>query len=498
MTTLSGLTRFKGRATHFSTAQLLTAIVFIAIFTMAVRRPVDSDTWWHLKAGQYIVEQGHFFRFDPFSHTHLGQSWLYPKLVQLLLYGLYAAGGWAGLSLGLAATVTLAFALLWPVTPGNLYGRAFATILGALTSSLIWVARPQMVSFILGALLLLWLELYKRRGSRWLYLFPLLTALWANMHGGYAIAFMLLAAYAAGETANRLSGHQADPVLTWPQIGRLLLIGLTGYLAVSLNPYGWQMWRYPFMTVNIGILREAIQEWNSPNFHTPITWPFVIMFLLTLTVLGRSPRRVDWSDLAVFGLWSGWSFFAVRNVGLYGLLTVPLLARYTEAVVGPYLPQPRRASPGLARLNWLLLALLLLPAVAQISLTLSQINRQIESDDLPRAAVAFIAAERPPGPLFNSYNWGGYILFKLWPDYPIYIDGRTDLYQNDFIRRYLTVMAGEAGWEQTLTDDRINLVLVESGSGLAKALANQAGWRQLYHDELAVLFARQVALGTGR
>ena len=490
---------FKTKAYNFSAQQLLVAIVFIAIFAMAVRMPADTDTWWHLRSGQYIIENQEFFTDDPFTHTHPGQAWFYPKLAQVVLYKIYVLGGWVALSLSLAVTVTVAFGLVWLVTPGNLYGRAFALILGAVTTSLIWVARPQMVSFGLSALLLVLLERYKRTGSRWIFIFPLLTALWANMHGGYAIAFMLLAAYIVGEGVNRLTHHDEDPVLTWSQIRNLLGIGLVGFLTVALNPYGWRMWTYPFLTVNIGILREAIQEWNSPNFHAPITWPFVIMFLLTLTVMGRSKQRVDWSDLAVFSLWSAWSFFAVRNVGLYGLLTVPALARYGDAVVGDYLPQPRRSrvglSPLLVRVNWLVLSLMLILAGTQVSLTLSQITRQVEGDHLPQAAVAYIATNQPAGPLFNSYNWGGYLLFKLWPDYPIYIDGRTDLYRDDFIRRYLNVSAAGEGWQKTLDEDHINLVLVESLSGLDKSLKQEPTWSELYRDDLAVIFARKNTVG---
>jgi len=98
---------------------------------------------------------------------------------------------------------------VWQVTPGNLYIRAFSIVLGAITSAVVWVARPHMLSFVLAGLVLLLLERYKRSGSRWIYALPLITLLWANVHGGYAIALMLVAAYVAGEALNRLSGTTA-------------------------------------------------------------------------------------------------------------------------------------------------------------------------------------------------------------------------------------------------------------------------------------------------
>jgi hypothetical protein len=143
------------------------------------------------------------------------------------------------------------------------------------------------------------------------------------------------------------------------------------------------------------------------------------------------------------------------------------------------------------RLNWLLLGLILLAALLKMALPLSpQVNLQAEQAALPYQAVEFIKREKPPGPMFNSYNWGGYLIFKLWPDYPIYIDGRTDLYDDLFIRRYLRVVAGEAGWSDILAEDQINLVLIERNSTLAKRLAADPAWRSLYQDELAALFGR--------
>jgi hypothetical protein len=107
--------------------------------------------------------------------------------------------------------------------------------------------------------------------------------------------------------------------------------------------------------------------------------------------------------------------------------------------------------------------------------------------------VQFIQKNKPPGPIFNSYNWGGYLIYKLWPAYPVYIDGRTDLYDDSFIRRYLDVMVANEGWEQTLDEDGINLVLIESNSILAKFLEDRADWVEIYRDDLAVIYLRKSA-----
>ncbi|MBI1882149.1 MAG: hypothetical protein HYR94_28585 [Chloroflexi bacterium] len=505
------------RTTQFASLtipRLLIAILFIAIFTMAVRLPADSDTWWHLRSGQYIVENLAVPTPDPFSHTKAGASWIdHGWLAQLFWYSLYALGGWPGLSLGLAALVTLTFWLIWQVTPGNLYLRAFTMVLGAITSAVVWAARPQMVSFLLAGLILFLLEKYKREGRRWVYTLPLVMLLWVNIHGGYAIGFMLLGVYIVGEIFNNLTGHSQDPVVAWPQLGPLLVVGAISFAVVVINPHGWQMWLYPFRTVGIGALRDFVQEWRSPDFHLSLTWAFLVMLLLSLAALGRSPRRADWTDLAMLGLWTFWGLFAARNIGLYGLLTIPALARYADAAWGEFLPGERKGklrelrgtegtkeAPSVpsksfssARLNWVLLGLVVVAALVKIGVALApQAAIKAEEDSLPAKAVQFIQANQPAGPLFNSYNWGGYLIFKLWPDYPVYIDGRTDLYDDAFIRRYLNVAAGGEGWEQTLDQDGINLALIESDSALARFLQQAPAWTMLYHDDKASVFARNV------
>jgi hypothetical protein len=117
-----------------------------------------------------------------------------------------------------------------------------------------------------------------------------------------------------------------------------------------------------------------------------------------------------------------------------------------------------------------------------------------EEQSLPAKAVQFMQQNSPPGPLFNSYNWGGYLIFKLWPDYPVYIDGRTDLYDDAFLRRYLNVATGGEGWRQSLDEDGINLVLIESDSTLAKFLAGSSAWTKIYQDNLATVFVRKTVV----
>jgi hypothetical protein len=146
----------------------------------------------------------------------------------------------------------------------------------------------------------------------------------------------------------------------------------------------------------------------------------------------------------------------------------------------------------LSVVNWLLLLLIAIAALVKIYMPLAPgVVEKATRDSLPVDAVAFVQDQRPPGPMFNNYNWGGYLLFSLWPDYPVFVDGRTDLYDDAFLRQYLSTYVADEGWQESLDEYGIRLVIVETNSVLAKFLRIEPGWQEAYRDEMAAVFTRE-------
>jgi hypothetical protein len=371
----------------------------------------------------------------------------------------------------------------------------------------VWAARPQIVSFFLTALFAYVLDRHKRHNGRLLPWLPLIVLLWANVHGGYAIAFILMLCYVAGEGANLLLAHREDPVLSGRQLLHLLLVMGLCFLVVIINPNMWQMWLYPFRTVGIGILRDFIQEWQSPDFHLAWQQPFVLLLLLTVLALTRSDRRADFTDLALLAVWTIWALLAARNIAIFAIVAVPIFVRYGTAAwerqledwrevewAQPLLRgagQPMASGRTLRLLNWLLLALITIAALIKIYMPLAPgAMEEATRESLPVDAVAYVQNQRPPGPIFNSYNWGGYLIFTLWPDYLVFVDGRTDLYDDDFLHQYLSIYVADDGWQASLDEYGIQLVIVEANSVLAKFLRIDLQWQEAYRDQMAVVFTR--------
>jgi hypothetical protein len=485
--------------------RLMVAILFILLFAMAVRTPTDTDTWWHIRSGEYMVKQHEIPQTDPFSHTRFGKKWIdHSWGSQLIMYGAYELfgdgsrpgdSGNIGLSLYMAALATVGMAFVYLMCEGNAYVRAFVVVIGAAAAAVFWSPRPQMFSFMLGALVLYLLHLYKRRQIDRLWLIPLIMAVWANLHGGFAIGFIFLFGSIAGEVLGNLFDRQDERVVPWGPLKKMLLVTAVAIPAVALNPYGVQMLAYPFHTVRIGVLQSFIQEWASPNFHERQTWPFALLLLGVLAAAGLSRRRIDWTDLVLV---CGTGFMALtagRNIAVFAIAASPVLSRHLDAWLtdrGWQIRLRRTVSGSMAIINWTLLAVILLGALVKIAAAVNETTvRQAQELYFPVEAADYLHSTPLPGKMFNSYNWGGYLMFAA-PDVPVYVDGRTDLYEDAFLRRYLDIVFLHDGWDTALDEQGIGFVAIEANSVLASMLRTmpQRWDEHLFDDGRSAVFVR--------
>lgn len=485
------------------TRRLVVAIVFVSIFALAARVPTDSDTWWHLRAGQVTLESGRILQTDLFSHTREGADWVnHSWLSQVILFWLFKALSYAGLGLWIATLVTVAFVLVYLQMEGDSFSRAFILILAATTSSVIWSARPQLVSFAFTAAVCYILYLLKWRQVNRLWVLPPLFVLWVNLHAGYALGFIVLAGFTAGEVFNHLVGRivpTEDPVVRWRDLGLVVGIALLSALLLVINPNTTRMWTYYLDTVRIGTLRDYIQEWRSPDFHPLHTQPFIWLLLATMGMIGLSRRRADGTDLALVAGLAYAGLLAARNIGPFALVAAPALSRHLGDLLArsgwtARLRATRRSSPRRGAVNLALLALVVALALVRIQTTLSPAtNRQAMAEKFPADAVSWMRDNQPPGEMFNPYEWGGYLIWKLWPEYQVFADGRTDLYGDEFLRAHLNVALARPGFEQTLDRYDVNLVLTQPESTLAVGLERVGGWDQAYRDSIATIYVREDA-----
>jgi hypothetical protein len=473
-------------------------ILFALLFALAVRIPTDSDTWWHILSGEYTLTRGMIYT-DPFSFTKQGEPWINHSWgSQVILYLVWKVAGNFGLAIYTAGLATAGMAFVYRICAGSVYLRAFALVLGAATAAVFWSPRPQMLSFFLSTVVLYLLFIYKLEKIDRLWLLPVVMLVWGNLHAGFSIGFILLGGVIAGEILGNIFDPNSEYVITWPGIRKLVIIAVISAGVLVINPYGLDMLRVPFQTISIGALRDFIQEWNSPNFHERQTWPFIMLVFALLGAVGASSKKLDWTDFVLVCGTAFMSLLAGRNIAVFAIVATPVLTYHANALLverGWVVRPMKHVTARMARLNWLLVIGISLAALAKVLLVLdTKTVAEAQASILPIKVAEYLNAEQPAGPMFNSYNWGGYLMFAA-PQYPVFVDGRTDLYGDEFLLRYLRTATGGRDWRETLDEYGINLVVVEAGSGLALNLAEEPGWQQVYpldeSDMMAVVYVRE-------
>jgi hypothetical protein len=472
------------------------------LLAMTARNAVDPDLWWHLRTGQWIVETGHVPHTDPFSFTRTGHAWVsHEWLSDVVFYELWKHTGAAVLIVFSAIITTAGFMLLYLrclTYGGKRHWAAAATALGALAAAPCWGVRPQMFTFTLASLLL-WLVESGEDRPRLLLWIPPLFLLWLNLHAGFALGPVLLLAYGAGLMVETAVGdtpwQHARPVVL-----RVLLVLLACLVLVPLNPSGAQLYRYPFDTLRSPEMRSLIVEWHSPNFHEGFYRPFLLVWLLVLSALatrscasGAQPRRHTGGRVMLPLLVTGFAALdAVRHIPIFVLLAIPVL---TAALPVASASSPvRRWRPDSSRLRPLFNgAVVVLIAVFALARWVSLAHTQDahEAEQFPEKAVEFLRVGNYPPKLFVYYDWGGYAIWKLYPEYRVFVDGRADLYGDDLLRQFQTAVNLRTGWQDVLDRWGLEAVLVPPSCALAQALLLDPEWHVAFSDSQAVILLRK-------
>ena len=478
------------------TRRLFALLLIVALFTMSVREVTDPDVWWHLRTGQFILETRTIPHSDIFSSTVTGSEWVtHEWLSEVIIYAVYSWFGIFGLMIFFSALVTCIFWVAFLTSPGRPYIAGFAVLLGALATAPVWGVRPQIFTLLLTSITLLILRRYIRDNHRRsLYLLVPLMLIWVNLHSGFALGLVLIAVAALGLVIDEiLNGESRSRVGN--RILPLVLVLSACFLAVLINPNGARMYTYPFQTLSSRAMQAYIQKWFSPDFHL-IEWqPFAAVLLATFSAMALSRQRVRFGDVLMLLVLGYAGLRSARNVPIFALAAIPLLAEHTLGFLqrqswGQRLtpPQPRTSMLSGVTNAGLLLVILILSGIRVGSVIGNQENATAKA--FPVAAVEYVKANHPPLPIYNSYTWGGYLIWTLYPDYPVFVDGRADVYGDAFLEYYLLAYRGGENWQKPLNEHSIRTVIIESGSPLAQRLIVSGEWRQVYQDHQAVIFVR--------
>ncbi|MEW5721049.1 MAG: hypothetical protein AB1817_20655, partial [Chloroflexota bacterium] len=290
-----------------------------------------------------------------------------------------------------------------------------------------------------------------------------------------------------------LSPSPALPLSPAP-LRALTIIFILCFFAVVLNPNGATMYVYPFETLTSPTMQAYIQEWFSPDFHQIEFQPFAWLLIGTLAAIAFTGKRVALTQTILLAGFAYAALRSARNIPIFAIIAAPILAEQlwhlVEARLASTVSTNKRMTRGMAIVNWIILLVLAVAGAARVAIVVTN-QRAVERAKYPTAAVDFLQAQKLSGALYNAYGWGGYLIWRLYPETRVFIDGRADVYGDAFIENvYLKAYRGGADWRAPLDQYGVRVVLVEPGAPLAVQLAREAEWKKVYEDGQAVIFAR--------
>jgi hypothetical protein len=489
------------------------------IFALGLKPVTDPDFWWHLATGRYMVIHHVIPRHDVFSVTAMSHRWItHEWLTELLFYGGWLLGGTRLLILATATVITCTFWLVYLAArergaPPLLC--APIVLLAALASAHTWGTRPQMLSMLLTALFMLALtRMMVRQAGAPPYWLPLIMVLWVNLHGGFIFGLVLLALVVAGyavqdvvaavrtpvhEPSAPLDGDWDLPMSSVPRrrsrihvdVARSITVVVVAGLGTLLNPNGLAGALYPISYLGNNASTRYISEWVSPDFHKVQYLLFEALVLLVLVGALASARRARLADILVLVPFTYLAFESVRNISLFAVIAAPIAAELMAALVPRALlhRRPRPLTRGKALLHTIIAAVIAVGVVASAAGKLGDAAQaKAVAATYPVGALRYIRDHGLPARGFDSYNWGGYLIWTLYPWRHVYVDGRPDMYGDRFMDQYIQAYNGSASWRTLFTTNSLCYALVEPNSGIAHALGADKAWVLSYHDNHAALF----------
>ncbi|HTU40907.1 MAG TPA: hypothetical protein VMF10_04315, partial [Candidatus Aquilonibacter sp.] len=264
-------------------------------------------------------------------------------------------------------------------------------------------------------------------------------------------------------------------------------------LLVPVNPNGLKLYWYPLETLHSSAMQNYIAEWASPNFHHAEYLPFLLIVLGLFALVGCQRLDIRPRDLLLLIVSLFAALRSIRLIPLFVLIAVPIISRqiskWLRSRSGPQSQQKRLALPIRTIVN----ASIVIAMAAFAGIHTAQVVRrepQSEMQQFPEHAVAFLQANAPTGPIFNNYDWGGYLVWKLYPSLRVFIDGRADVYGDQLLHDFATTYEFKDDWQQTLELWHVQNVLVPPQSALATGLRNAPGWTVAFEDAEAVILTR--------
>jgi hypothetical protein len=475
----------------------------------------DGDTGWHIRTGEWILSNRQVPANDLFSYTKPGQPWVaWEWLSEVVLAWLNAHGGLASVLLASVLIIAVTFALLFRLARRKSSPAAAFLVLpfAIATSSVHWLARPHLFSLLF--LVLFYSVLDEVRCGRtsifgipFLALLPGVTILWANLHPGFFTGIVLIACFGAGEALKLILAPDNSSLSAERARAKAYFVTAMACLAASLlNPYSYHLHSHVLRYVIDPYQSQHIMEFLTLSFHHPVALFFECLLGAGLAAALWSVAHGSYTEAVLILVWGHAALLAARNLPLFAIVATPIVAAALDQFFArlPGLEVAAWLRRGAARFlamlretgeieaapRWHVVsaaAVLILAALLYAPAPPPVFRAEYDPAAYPAAAIRVLQSDRS-GRIFTTAEWGGYLIYRLYPGIRVFIDGRSDFYGGNFGEKYIDVFKAKYGWRKTLSEAGVDTILLPPSAELCGALKEASDWRIAYDDGVALIF----------
>jgi tetratricopeptide (TPR) repeat protein len=413
---------------------LFGTIIALLALIYAIQNVSSTELWTHLKAGEWIIQHSSIPHHDIFSYTFHGKEWIdFEWLFQAIIYPIYLLLRFKGLVILQAVMIMLILCMLYK--NGILFDRGerwvtFLTlvlVLNVIKPQI--VLRPQILFLLFLSIYIYVLNLYYFRNKNYLYLLPIFQFFWTNIHGSFVVGIMLAGLYFLISTMQLLWAHRnkinsvfKDKRLLVPFAVIILLI-----VASLANPYGYKIYDIPLKTAFAEEAQGFIEEWSPISLKSLLSFSFdsllwfkvfFVLILLSFILRKENIRRIE--HVALFLIFSLMAFIHYRFVGAFGVAMGHIFIFNISNILGNKISQ--KALRHTWKWSFVILTLLLSFFLLGLQSEYRNIELGIRRGCYPDGVVQFIREKEIKGNIFNSFDYGGFLIWHLYPQLKVFID----------------------------------------------------------------------------
>ncbi|MFC1722024.1 hypothetical protein ACFL0C_00060 [Patescibacteria group bacterium] len=486
---------------------VLLFILLLGGLTLTTLPSDDPDFGWHYKYGEYITNSKSVLRENIYSHTLPNYHWSNSYwMSQTVMYLLFTNTGPLAASFLLSLLISSVVYFIFLREHGTLSKIMFGEVMFLLLASAIVSVRPFLFSTIF-MIILVWILLYRRR---LIFLIPIVFLFWANMHPDFLLGLFVLGIYTLCSCLSIITKKPTNIFSSnnTKKLARVLSLLLISIAATFINPYGYQLWVTLIKEMN-GVTFGNIREVSPIKIYEDAGTVFTIYFLsavILATSFIQKQKNTNWLFLCIlfFFAMGSYAMYFYRIFFILGFFFLSKFIIETEKKVVKKISDSTlfHIKRGFKAFSPILISgvfVIIFGAFLENSEMTSRysLKKKATSEEYPIEALKYIKKNKPKGNMFNTYEWGGYIIWNL-PEYKTFIDGRMaswKLAENEYMLNIYNSMHHQPNRNVELVEHYfeffdVNWVFVKKESGIAKYLTTKEKWTLDYEDNVTVIYSR--------